>query len=391
MKVRAYKYRFVILFITLIAFLPHAWSQTDSTIPEQRKGKLKRMFSIGAGMQYGSVFAHSPAVQNTKGSHPFGVEAIIGWQRNDAAAWNLCNCFPRTGLLLAYYDYDNNVLGKSVNAAYFLEPTYRLGKRLFFSFKGVAGLSYLTNPFDSTKNPTNQSYSTKINQYLVVGVGLWLRIADHFWLNPSVNYQHQSNGGLKQPNKGINWPTAGLAVIYQKDPRPYYTGIRTKEKFWRNYSVRWDIGLFGIAKRSLTENQNSSRRLPVVGVSFNGSKQVGRISALSIGTEIFYDEALRVQLKQDSIEASPVRAGILVGHEFLLGKFLFSQRLGVYAFDQTPYYDRLYHRWGIHYRFNKRLGIGFHLLAHRQVAEFIDLRITYSIQRSYELRVMSYE
>ncbi len=71
----------------------------------------------------------------------------------------------------------------------------------------------------------------------------------------------------------------------------------------------------------------------------------------------------------------------MAGHEFFLGKFLFSQRLGYYVFDQTPYYDNLFHRWGLHYRLNKQVGFGFNLLAHRQVAEFIDFRISYSFQK----------
>lgn len=196
-----------------------------------------------------------------------------------------------------------------------------------------------------------------------------------------MNYQHESNGGFKEPNKGINWPTAGLALSYQQKPRQYYTGIITKEKFWTNHSIRWDMGLFGMAKRALDENGNSSR-LPLLGLSFHGSKQVGRLNALTAGTEIYRDEALRSKLKLDSIKASPVKAGIMLGHEFILGKFLFSQRLGLYIFDKTPYYDQLFHRWGIHYRINRFFGTGFSLQAHRHVADFIDLRFIYSIQKN---------
>lgn len=113
------------------------------------------------------------------------------------------------------------------------------------------------------------------------------------------------------------------------------------------------------------------------------ARQVGRIHTLTGSAEVYRDEELRVQLKRDSIRASPVKAGVLAGHEFILGRFLLSQRLGLYVFDQTPYYDRLYHRWGLLYRANRRLGIGFNLQAHRQVADYVDFRITYSWQRVY--------
>jgi hypothetical protein len=370
-------YKTILIFIIANIFLKDILAQKDSSWNKQSTSKMN-MFSSGLGVQHGFIFAHSQAVQNTKGSHPTGIEAIFSWQRNDASIWALCNCYPRTGLLLAYYDYNNAILGKSFTTAYFLEPVYRLNKNIHFSFKGAAGLSYLTNPFDSLQNPTNLSYSTTINPYLLLGLGLWLRLDKHWWLNTSVNYQHQSNGGLKEPNKGINWPTAGLALSYQQKARQYYTGMVTKQKFWKTYSIRWDVGLFGMAKRALDKNGNSSR-LPLLGLFFQGSKQVGRLSALTAGTEIYRDAALRVKLKIDSIKASPVKAGVSLGHEFILGKFLFSQRLGLYIFDKTPYYDKLYHRWGIHYRINQSFGTGFNLQAHRHIADFVDLKFTYTI------------
>ncbi len=160
-------YKVILILIMANIFLKDIIAQKDSSGNKQSTRKLN-MFSSGLGVQHGFIFAHSQAVQNTKGSHPTGIEAIFSWQRNDASIWALCNCYPRTGLLLAYYDYNNAILGNSFTTAYFLEPVYRLNKNIHFSFKGAAGLSYLTNPFDSLQNPTNLSYSTTINPYLLL-------------------------------------------------------------------------------------------------------------------------------------------------------------------------------------------------------------------------------
>src|SRR5690606_27933216 len=62
-------------------------AQTD-TIPE----KQKSLFSVGLGVQHGFIFAHTQEVQNTQGARPTGIEAIAGWQHNDAAALSLCRC-----------------------------------------------------------------------------------------------------------------------------------------------------------------------------------------------------------------------------------------------------------------------------------------------------------
>ncbi|HEY1112927.1 MAG TPA: acyloxyacyl hydrolase [Chitinophagaceae bacterium] len=374
-------YKLIFLFLLAVACRGSTHAQEDSAT--HAPSSSKDMFSIGAGVQHGFIFAHSDAVENTRGSHPTGVEVIFSWQRNDSATWNLCNCFPRKGLLLAYYDYDNRVLGKSATAAYFLEPTYRLTKGSFFAFRGAAGLSYLTDPYDPVRNPSNRSYSTSVSAYLLLGVGLWFQLGKQWWLNTSVNYQHESNGGLRDPNKGINWPTAGLAFSYGQKWRPYYRGVRYKENTWRGRPPHGEVALFGIARRDLDE-RGRSRRLPLLGVAVQGAKQVGRISNLTIGTELYRDEELRLELRKDSIDAPPVLAGLQAGHQFILGRFLFSQALGVYIFDKTPYNDLLYHRWTLQYRLGDRIGIGFSLKAHRHIADFADLRLGYRFGKKEE-------
>lgn len=361
-----------ILFFCILFTFQFATAQGDSIAK-----KKKEIRSYGGGLQHGFIFAHSEAVENTKGSRPTGVELILSKQRIDSAIWQLCNCYPRRGLLFSYYDYDNKVLGKSVTAAYFLEPVYRISNRLSFSFKGATGFSYLSNPFDSVKNPTNMSYSSHISGYLLLGAGIWWQLNDQWSLNTSVNYQHESNGGLRQPNKGINWPTAGIAVSYQPESFRMEKRNRLREKFKANQPARWDVTPFITARRDVDE-AGKSNRLMLLGLSVQAAKQVGRISNLTLGLEASTDEELRLELKRDSIDVSAVLVGLMAGHEFILGKILFSQRLGVYLFDKTPYFDRLYHRWGLMYRINDHWSAGFSMKAHRHIADYADLRVSYS-------------
>lgn len=357
-----------------------AVAQSDSVATSGSTANREPIFSIGIGVQHGFIFPHSVDVQNTRGARPTGIETIFSWQRTDSAVFALCHCNPRQGLLLSYYDYDVGLLGESGTAAYFLEPTYRITERLLFSMKAAAGLSYLSNPFDSISNPGNQSYSTHLSIHLLVGVGLWVKLSENWWLNPSINYQHISNGAARQPNKGINWPTAGIAVSYQPNPRPLNTGIKTKEKFWRNYSNRYDFILLGTMNRGY-DAAGQRKRFFGGGFAFQAGKQVGSVSMLSLGAEVYYNEKLKDNLRKDGLNSSAVKSGLLVGHEFLLGRFQFSQRLGVYVFDQTPYFDRIFHRWGIQYRIYRHISTGINLLAHRHVAEFFDFRIAYTFQK----------
>ncbi|MFN2396941.1 MAG: hypothetical protein ABR597_14775, partial [Bacteroidales bacterium] len=184
-------------------------------------------------------------------------------------------------------------------------------------------------------------------------------------------------------NKGINWPTAGIAVSYQPTSRPWYTGTRTTEKYWRNYSPRYDVALLGTIRNG-QDDAGDRKRYPLGGIALQAGRQVGNLSMLTLGAEAYHDEELKDKLRREGLNASPVKAGLLLGHEFLLGRFQFSQRLGVYVFDQTPYYDRIFHRWGLKYRINRHFSAGINLLAHRHIAEVVDFRLAYTFQKRYE-------
>lgn len=333
----------------------------------------------GAEVQYGSIFAHSEAVQNTKGSLPVGLSLQYNWQARGKKDYDVCRCYPRQSLFAAAYHFDNAVLGNSYMLAYQLEPSYRIGRQLFFTMRGAVGGAWATRPYHPISNPTNQSYSTHLNAYLMYGLGLNWQWSEKWQLSASGNFQHISNGGLKQPNKGVNWPTFGFGLFHYPNPQSFYVGQRGKDTSWRHAPLRKDIAVFGVAKRMGNENGTGTRQ-PVVGAGFQLARQVGRIHAFTAGAEISRDQTIVTKLDRDTLTGSPWRAGLLAGHEFLLGRFIFSQRVGVYVYNNNPYYDAWFHRWGLQYRFARQWWFGFNLNAHRHVADYIDLRFVYSWQ-----------
>ena len=213
-----------------------------------------------------------------------------------------------------------------------------------------------------------------LSAYLSLGISTYWRLNPQWSLVFTGDYQHISNGGVRQPNKGINWPTASIGVDYTFQPLTWARPTRhNQNRDWRSQPPRRDLYLFGGVQNV---SAGESSQFPIVGGGIAWSKQVTRISSLSAGAETHADFALREQLERDSLaQLSHVRAGVLVGHEFLLGKIVFSQQLGVYAFQQTPYYPRLYQRWGLLYRLNPSLSAGFNLKTHGHIANFWELRL----------------
>lgn len=354
----------VMLFLLVVG--SGAMAQPDTT-------EVRFYRKIGLTLNAGTIFAHTADVENTAGSVPFGFEVEYGRRNISADAWKLCHCYPSSGFVLGYTNYDNAVLGAGVHAAYFLEHRFWAFSRVSPVLRAAAGLSYSTNPWHPTRNPDNQSYSLPVNAFLQLQFGLNARISEHSMLTARLGYNHISNGGIKEPNKGINWPN--IAVGYAFTPVYHEPMVRPRIQPEPDES-KWmrTISIFGAYTTREFEEENRES-FWTYGMMLSTARKLGHLHTLSGGVEWHYSQLLQRRILLEQSSASAHRAGLLVGHDFVFGKFVFSQQIGVYVLDQFRYNDPLYHRWSIAYVHPKGALWGVSLKAHRQIAEFVDFRI----------------
>jgi len=333
--------------------------------------------SIGASFYRGFIFAHSKDVENTAGSNPIGFQLEWNKQLLDEKTWQICNCFPRKGFLFQYFDYDNIILGKSAHLVTYIEPYWGYGRRISASLKGMSGLAFLSNPYSSIKNPTNQSYSLPLAVYVSLGLGFHARVTKKLNVNMYANYNHISNGGIKDPNKGINWPTMsiGFDYIMQSVVLP----PRTKHTYDKSSALKtWEIIPFW-SSRTLVAGEK--KRWHIFGIAGLYTKQVAHISALTFGAEVWHDYSLQERLNRDTTNgASATRLGGLAGHVFLMGKISLSQQLGVYILNPSNYFPLLYQRYGLQFKLNRNWSIGTNVLVHGHVANFLDFRLAHVLK-----------
>jgi hypothetical protein len=224
--------------------------------------------------------------------------------------------------------------------------------------------------------------------FLQLGFGLTCPVSKHFALYARGNFFHNSNGGFNQPNGGINYinTSFGLQYFAHSNHLPVY--VKEKDSSWKKQPVHIDVSAYYSPKGGFQPDSAPDRRF-VAGGSVQFLKQVSPIDVVTAGAEVYYDDGLHA-IKENYIKdnSSSTFAGILLGHQFLLNRFTFSQQLGIYIFKQTDYYNRVYadlfhtvyHRWGINYQLRKHWFIGINLLAHNQIADFVDGRVTYRLK-----------
>lgn len=374
---------FFLLFVPacfcMLFFTAYAKAQDDTALINTPPGKI-----IAARVMYGSIVVHTKYVANTRGANPRAGEIEISTQHYDSATWRKCYCFPRSGWQLHIADLDTRILGRSYSASYFIEPNYRLSSNASFFVKGGLGVSYLTNPFDSTKNPENHTYSLPVNFFLYLGTGISYNISKRLSIEGMINFEHNSNGDLEQPNRGINWYAASLGVRYNTGSNILPKFRKQTDKSWKNEKPFIEAGIFYSPKGGYDKHDRPERKF-VAGATVQVTKKVSIINAVSVAAEVYYDDALASAKRWYYDTSSSVFAGLLIGHEFIFRKFIFSQQLGVYVFKNTSTYSvlnqspiqTLYHRWGLTYKVSPHWYAGINFLAHKQVADFVDARLMY--------------
>jgi hypothetical protein len=326
---------------------------------------------IGGQVHTGSILPHSGSIAHLTDSYLWGFQADISRIRHTQKAWNTCNCYSQNGISVSYYNFNKpDVLGGAFNVALFAEPQLTYG-RVNLAFRAGAGISYVTKVYDPVDNPENLFFSSPWSGLLFVQLSGRLKINSAWMLRLNGSYNHISNGGKRQPNKGMNFPTAGVGIEYALKYAPL---ARRNKNPLVDKSVNYYAGLF-YNTRAVDESDFSSReRKMVIGLQGGLYKPFARMHAAGLGFEFTHDRALRARARQEKEPFDHHVISGLIRHHFLFGRFDFSQALGIYLHKEYPTPSPVFQRYVLQYMVFEKLQIGFSLKAHLHTAEQMDVR-----------------
>ncbi|MCC5945634.1 MAG: acyloxyacyl hydrolase [Bernardetiaceae bacterium] len=363
-----YKLSFFILFFAGITY--NLWAQFDVG---DSSSVAKNPWIIGLRGHYGYTITHSERLASITQGNPYSVELHLSRHLNSRSVWEACQCYPRLGLMLKYSNFDYpRVLGSAWSAVGFIEPYFSHKNRLMPSLRAGGGVSYLTRIHDPIKNPDNLLFSLPLSFYIFISAGVTYNLSEKINLNLHAGFPHISNGSLRQPNAGINYPSLSLGIEYK--PQVVVFPKRTRERLAPTDLRTWRLTalLFGTYKETRQDSEAA-----VYGAMFMIGKYINRLQELDIGIEYVEDRAMLADLQAPDAEATGRHRalGISLGHYFRMGRFAFGQRLGVYAVRPALAMDRVYHRWSLDYRWDNDWLVGISLKAHRNFADFIQIHL----------------
>ncbi|WP_291783000.1 acyloxyacyl hydrolase [Cecembia sp.] len=317
---------------------------------------------------YGFIIAHSPELQPFAQNNPYGFSLQYQMMGLSEKKWAACNCFHYLGIQVSHYNFANReTLGTASSLSGTFEPIIWRHPKWTFSILSGMGFTYLDQVFDEENNPDNVFFSSKLSFLLFLTPRLAYAINDDLALSFSLAYNHISNGGQRQPNKGINFPMIGVGMSYylKNEQLPKYS----------LYDEDRQISFFLEGGLTTRRAKGQEGRLPSFSLVFGAIKPLSAINGLGAGLEVNKDYSLTVNNSRlESIMPSPY-----IAHHFLFGKFDFSQRMAVYTQKPIGYVENLfYQRYLLKYQYFKNFSIGISLKAHGHVAENIDLRMGFA-------------
>ncbi len=326
---------------------------------------------VGAQLHYGYIIPHAKDLTDIAGSNPYGFTAEVSRIRHTLKAWNNCNCISQTGLSLSYFNFNNpQELGNSATLMVFTEPRLTFHK-FNLSVRAGMGLSYLSRVYHPEKNPNNLFFSRPFSGILQAQFNVRHGLSNSWSLRTGVSYNHISNGGSRQPNKGMNFPVLNLGIEHSINPLPFQP---KRKQSLPDRSMQYYAGIFSNT-RAIDEGGSTSKRKAVVGLQAGLFKPLGYMHGAGAAVEVSHDGALKERARLGAADYDHRIVSVLLRHHFLFGRFDLSQAMGVYVHHETPHPHAVFQRYALEYKLFRHIKAGFSMKAHLHVAEQMDIRV----------------
>lgn len=315
--------------------------------------------------QTGWIIPHNEELIPISQSNPIGLSFRYQVLKSNRENWEACNCFHYLGLGLQVQDFQNpEELGQAWTFYGSFQPILWRKNKLELALDMGIGASYLTRVYDPVENPRNTFFSAPLSFLLFVRPVISYSLSSQFDLTASFNYNHISNGGQRQPNRGMNYPLFALGGTYflKKESLPDYD----KPEIPKEFQFYLDLGVN-------TRSNGQGGRSPNFTIGAGVYRKLASVWGLGAGLDLNKDFSLAVEESRlESLMPAP-----FIANHFLFGRFDFQQRFAWYASKPATYQaDRnFYQRYTLSYQLGRNFRLGVGMKAHGHVAENMDLRV----------------
>ncbi|HEX2975973.1 MAG TPA: acyloxyacyl hydrolase [Bacteroidales bacterium] len=330
--------------------------------------------AIGARAHYGFIIPHTASIEPLSHTKPYGFEISISRLHTSYNSWNIFRRYNISGLQAGFFNFQNPAtVGSAYTVTLFTEPVFRTGKDFYFSVRAGAGMSWQTRIWHYELNPANRFFSTRVSMPLYLSARFNYRITGNAFLTLAGTYNHISNGAVKVPNMGINFPTLSAGFEYYPHSFPELAGFKPEKRARMNkrYIQFQVIGGFKYVWE---------QPCWAYGASVRHVWQIRDFYALNAGGEVIVDGGVKKYLEIHEIEEDHKRAAITIGQDFFLGRIYFTQYFGIYVYSPYKAKNAVYQKYELSYKISPAFFAGVYLKAHASEADLLGLSLNFLLK-----------
>ena len=362
--------QFLALFFILSNHFCDANSDSDST---------KYPKFISASPTYGYIWKHRSYLDTIlPNANTRGVEINIGWQTTGKKHWQQVHNYPRWGFQCMFYN-----LGSPKIYGYGLFVTPHID---FFLLKHPkhelyvkigTGISFFSKYYNKEANPRNILVGLPISATGLFSLSYRYILTEKWSMLLAFNFNHASNGSMRQPNLGINIPAIGLGAHYTFNPeRMKYSKLELPEV---QKKLMFNANLSFSSKQSASEPLNDVNYMAYTLTTYM-SKRLTRKSIVVAGADACLDESLNYELRNNQEYRNnkyPIyRFTLTAGYEFVLTeKTHVMLQNAFYLYDPYEIDVPVYQRYGFKFIPMENLYFGYFLKTHLGKADFWEFAI----------------
>jgi Lipid A 3-O-deacylase (PagL) len=300
-----------------------------------------------------------------KGINAFALE--YGHQLSGNKVWHqICN-FPRAGVGVQYVHIRNrDELGHPLSFYGFYDGNYFRRKKFSITNRIALGGSLGTKKFNPADELPNDIFSTSLNAYVELGLGLKLQVHKSIYLEPGVRLTHFSNGNTKEPQKGLNIISYSIGVMSYLNKKKAEPSKIDIQQCQHRHEV---LGYIGMATRQIEFNDEiNNNPFETFGLNFlmanlhlKYNYEISHRIKIGAGTDLIYDGTNgQIELFQTGIPnkaAIPfkdkMKLSLFVGGESIIDRLSIVFTVG-YVVAQKKFI-------GSAPSFEQRLGFKYHI------------------------------
>lgn len=385
----------LLLILFMSSFLPATIrAQTDSL-----SGNEPLQLSVQAFYQRGAVFQTNDFVRGVNVENEqidrFHALAIRLVNRTSGEReWERRFLNPRYGLGVYVADYyEPEQIGRPIALyGFFNAPFYR-DEKLSFNYEFGFGFTFNWRSFDPVTNQYNVALGAGRSFLIDAGVNARYALSPLLSVELGASLTHFSNGGIKQPNFGINTIAPRLLLSRNLRPAEHYqhSGI-TKDHLPTNEYL---LTVFGGGKNLLYDSLDvdlaakwEGLDFPVFGVNAVYHRHLTYKTKVGFGLGLSYDGSIAAQIAVDEgeLEAVPTPFGDKLQVNAFLSYELAIHRMAILlepsfylhrkaTISQSPVFHQ---RIGVKYYFLDDVSLGITLRSYKfHVSDFVEWSVGY--------------